>query len=231
MEIRSHVYRGLERPTPGFFAELDHLLRGITGRAGIYDKTFMAFTKHKGRKAARMRSADLSRMYRKAQGFMERYPCGLDDEVVRRRSKNKQRILQYFGATELEWEDWHWLTLTCTLTYPSTGTSSACGMGARTFPNIALSGITTNEPWGGEGRSSSPLPLNLCDEGFSSSLRPGKIPRRCSPSMEYDRPSLVLGRILLDSLQTKSMIGQWDGMVASTIFLVGYSGRHEPPHL
>jgi len=103
-------YRGLERPTPGFFSELDHLLRGITGRAGIYEKTFLAFTKHTGRKAARMRSADLSRMYRKAQAFMDRYACGLDDDVVRRRSKNKQRILDYFGATELEWEDWHWHT-------------------------------------------------------------------------------------------------------------------------
>jgi len=36
--------------------------------------------------------------------------------------------------------------------------------------------------------------------------------------MQYDRFSLVFGEILLGSLQSKSMIGKWDGMVASIFF-------------
>ena len=60
-----------ERPTVGFFfAEMEHLIRGITGATGIYDAELPAFSKHEGRKAARMRSGDLSRMGRTSQKFM-----------------------------------------------------------------------------------------------------------------------------------------------------------------
>ncbi|MGD9007781.1 MAG: KamA family radical SAM protein [Desulfobacteraceae bacterium] len=95
-------------PTTGFFAELDHLVRGIARRTGIYPNQAPAFIKHHGRKAARLRSADLSRLAKTGRRFMERYPCGLDPEVIRRRSRNKLRILKRFNATELEWNNWQW---------------------------------------------------------------------------------------------------------------------------
>ncbi|MBW2137770.1 MAG: KamA family radical SAM protein [Deltaproteobacteria bacterium] len=99
---------GLKRPGPGFYAELEALLKGITGKAGIYNEKEPAFLKYRGRKAAKMRSADLSRMGKKADRFMSRYLCGLDQEVIKRRDENKTRILGYFGASEAEWEDWRW---------------------------------------------------------------------------------------------------------------------------
>jgi lysine 2,3-aminomutase len=95
-------------PTPGFFAELDHLVRGIARRTGIYPDQAPAFVKHYGRKAARLRSADLSRLAKTCRRFMERYPSGLDHEVIRRRSRNKLRILKRFNATDLEWDNWQW---------------------------------------------------------------------------------------------------------------------------
>jgi len=98
----------LGKPSAGFFAELERLFRGISGKTGIYPIKAPAFTKHEGRKAAKLRSADLSRMARTAQKFLDRYPNGLDKSVIRRRSINKSRILKHFGATELEWEDWKW---------------------------------------------------------------------------------------------------------------------------
>ena len=98
----------LEKPSAGFFAELERLIRGIIGKTGIYPVNIPAFVKHEGRKAAKLRSADLSRMARTAQKFLDRYPNGLDKSVIRRRSINKSRILKHFGATELEWEDWKW---------------------------------------------------------------------------------------------------------------------------
>lgn len=97
-------------PHPGFFAELEHLLKGVTGSAGIYDEKVPSFAKHQGRKAARLRSADLSRMAQKSQKFMARYACGLDTAAIRRRSRNKTRILSYFNATDFEWEKWIWHT-------------------------------------------------------------------------------------------------------------------------
>jgi lysine 2,3-aminomutase len=97
-----------ERPTAGFFAELEHLIRGITGATGVYDAKSPAFSKHEGSKAARMRSADLSRMARTAQKFMNNYTSGLENDAVRRRSRNKARLIKLFGTTDLEWEKWNW---------------------------------------------------------------------------------------------------------------------------
>ncbi|MFH1993423.1 MAG: KamA family radical SAM protein [Pseudomonadota bacterium] len=101
---------GRPEPDPGFFAELEHLLKGVMGKTGIYDEKSPAFAKHEGRKAARLRSADLSRMARTANRFLERYACGLDPDVIRKHSRNKYRILKYFNATDLEWEKWTWHT-------------------------------------------------------------------------------------------------------------------------
>jgi lysine 2,3-aminomutase len=96
------------KPSPAFFAELDHLIKGMTGKTGIYDKKIPAFTKRQGASAAKMRSTDLSRMSRVADRHMQKYHCGLDNDAVRRRSRNKFRILRHFDATELEWEKWTW---------------------------------------------------------------------------------------------------------------------------
>ena len=95
-----------ERPTVGFFAEMEHLIRGITGATGIYDAKLPAFSKHEGRKAARMRSADLSRMGHTSQKFMNNYTSGLENDAVRRRSRNRARIINFYGVTDLEWEKW-----------------------------------------------------------------------------------------------------------------------------
>jgi len=102
--------KGIERPSPGFFAEIDHLVRGIVGKTGIYSERIPAFLKYEGRKAAKLRSSDLSSISRTVNKFLERYPCGLDKNIIRKRNINKSRILKYFGATELEWEDWKWHT-------------------------------------------------------------------------------------------------------------------------
>jgi lysine 2,3-aminomutase len=105
---KGHLAANQPAPTAGFFAELDHLVRGIAQRTRIYPNQVPAFIKHHGRKAARLRSADLSRMARSGRRFMERYASGLDPEVIRRRSRNKLRILKRFNATDLEWNNWQW---------------------------------------------------------------------------------------------------------------------------
>ncbi len=96
------------KPRPAFLAEMDHLMKGITCRSGIYDQKPPAFTKYQGAKAARLRSVDLSRMAKTAREQMEKYHCGLDNDALRRRSENKYRILKYFNATEWEWDEWPW---------------------------------------------------------------------------------------------------------------------------
>jgi len=96
------------KPSPGFFAELNHLLRGISGSAEVYPKSIPSFAKYNGVKAARLRSASLSKMAIEAKKFINRYPYGLDEEAKRRRYTNKHRILRYFKATDFEWTHWKW---------------------------------------------------------------------------------------------------------------------------
>ena len=99
---------GIQTPSPGFLAELEHLIRGVMCKTGIYQERPPVFVRHSGRKAATLRSSDLSRMARESIRFMDKYECGLDNNAIRRRSRNKYRLLNYFGATELEWEKYKW---------------------------------------------------------------------------------------------------------------------------
>ncbi len=98
------------QPSADFLAELEHLLRGITGQTGVYSEAIPAYLKHDGQRGAKLRSRDLSRMVKASDKFMDRYACGLDSKIVRKRSMNKARIMKHFGATELEWEKWKWHT-------------------------------------------------------------------------------------------------------------------------
>jgi len=98
----------IPQPSPGFFAELDHLIRGISGQADVYPETAPTFSKYRGTRAARLRSADLSRMAKEMAKFTQHYPSGLDDDAKRQRYDNKLRILRHFNATDFEWSDWKW---------------------------------------------------------------------------------------------------------------------------
>jgi len=102
--------KGIEKPSSDFYAELEHLVRGVSGKAEVYPKKIPDFAKKSGEQAARLRSKDLSQMAKKADSFLNRYPTGLDKEVKRKRSQNSQRILKYFNATEYEWGKWKWHT-------------------------------------------------------------------------------------------------------------------------
>jgi lysine 2,3-aminomutase len=103
-------FSSLASPTADFFAELEHLVRGVMGRTNIYPIAPPAYTKYEGKRAAKLRSADLSRMARDSKRFTDRYACGLENDVIRRRSNNRSRILQYFNATGRDWQRWKWHT-------------------------------------------------------------------------------------------------------------------------
>lgn len=108
--IHKEDLKGVQEPSPGFFAELEHLVKGVMGKTDIYSEKVPAFLNYEGGKAARLRSSDLSRMARTAQKFIDRYPCGLDEKVTRRRETNKNRILNHFRASNHDWGDWKWHT-------------------------------------------------------------------------------------------------------------------------
>jgi lysine 2,3-aminomutase len=108
--LHKENFEQIQMPGSGFFAELDHLIRGITGKTGVYTDKIPAFIKHKGKKAARMRSSNLSTMGKTVEKLIDRYPNGLDKDVIRKRNNNIARILKHFNATESDWENWKWHT-------------------------------------------------------------------------------------------------------------------------
>ncbi|THB72323.1 MAG: KamA family radical SAM protein [Desulfobulbaceae bacterium] len=96
--------------TPDFVEEISHLLKGISGKAGIYPDDPPSFLNLEGVDAARERSAYLSDMARQSERVMTGFYSGLDEELIRDRSRNKERIKSYFDVTDLEWDDWRWHT-------------------------------------------------------------------------------------------------------------------------
>lgn len=105
------VARGRERPdlSPAFWAEVIHICRGAYGRSKIYKK----LKKQKvdlleGREAAIERSKELDELWEQARLRTERYPHGLQPEVIQRRHANRRRILEVLEASLDQWNDWHW---------------------------------------------------------------------------------------------------------------------------
>ncbi len=95
-------------PSEGFLEEIRHILLSLEGKTRIYPNQKPAFLKYKGRMAARLRSSDLSQLTRRVSYYTKRYICGLSENVVEERLQNKKRILDFFQATQTEWEDWNW---------------------------------------------------------------------------------------------------------------------------
>jgi lysine 2,3-aminomutase len=93
----------------GFFEDMSHLLLAVRGESCLYtDKRTPRFVRLKGRKAAIERSRQLDRLYQDVKGYIERYPAGLDPEAVKRRERNRRRILELLGGSEKDWHDARW---------------------------------------------------------------------------------------------------------------------------
>jgi lysine 2,3-aminomutase len=94
----------------GFLMEFIYLFRALAGRANIYgeDDDTSDFFRLKGREAARRRMEVLDEIAEHMDRYLERYPSGLDQEVVERRRENRGRVLRALGATEAAWDDYEW---------------------------------------------------------------------------------------------------------------------------
>ncbi len=95
-------------PAEAFLLELEHLVKGITRRADIYPDTPPAFVSMEGREAAKVRSENLSEIARYTNEYIDRYPNGLDADMIRRRAENKISILKHLEAGESDWQNWAW---------------------------------------------------------------------------------------------------------------------------
>jgi lysine 2,3-aminomutase len=95
--------------TEGFIEEFRRLLLGVENRSGLYEKLEPSkFVKNKGREAATARSDDLDKLAGRIKNYTDRYPSGLDREMIKERSENRQRILDALGGSGDDWNEWRW---------------------------------------------------------------------------------------------------------------------------
>ena len=103
----------------GFLEEFIHLFKAMKGKADISSGwmrpllekdgvKIVDFSKIKGREAGISRSNYLDKLYEKVHNFIDRYPSGCDDKLIKEREGNRQKILDYFGASINDWNDYYW---------------------------------------------------------------------------------------------------------------------------
>ena len=108
-----------EEVSDGFLEEFIHLFKAMKGKAGISSGWLRPllekgsvkiadFAKIKGREAGTSRSNYLDKLYEKVHNFIDRYPSGCDDELIKEREENRQKILDYFAASLDNWDDYRW---------------------------------------------------------------------------------------------------------------------------
>lgn len=105
----------LERITPDFIMEMEHLFKSILGLSDMYSSDGKIRTeqepeyrKLQGRDAAIARSKFLDELAEYSESFIERYPSGLNKDVSQKRERNAKRILEFFGADEEDWRNYKW---------------------------------------------------------------------------------------------------------------------------
>lgn len=108
-----------EEVSDGFLEEFFHLFKAMKGKADISsgwmrpllekDGVKIAdFAQIKGREAGISRSNYLDKLYEKVHNFIDRYPSGCDVDLIKKREENRQKLLDYFGATINDWNDYYW---------------------------------------------------------------------------------------------------------------------------
>jgi len=104
----------LDRPrpdlSPAFFADLYYMILGLQGRGpgkAPADEELepSALT---GRRAAKERSRQLDTLWKNIEKRLSTYHHGLEPEVIAYRRKRSRKILKVLGASEKDWENWHW---------------------------------------------------------------------------------------------------------------------------
>lgn len=108
-----------EEVSDGFLEEFIHLFKAMEGKADISSGwlrpllekdgvKIVDFAKIKGREAGISRSNYLDKLYEKVHNFIDRYPSGCDDKLIKEREGNRQKMLDYFGASINDWNDYYW---------------------------------------------------------------------------------------------------------------------------
>jgi len=106
-------------PAPGFVEEFKHLLKAVNGQSGLSEGWLgpvlasegvepVNFAAIEGRAAGVARSDFLDHMNDKVAELVNRHPTGLDPDLVAKRERNRQKIIDFFDATLDHWYNHAW---------------------------------------------------------------------------------------------------------------------------
>lgn len=96
----------LSSVSKGFLAEFLYLFRGISGDLFVADKVDLFDST--GRAAGKARSKNLDRYAKLLANSFSKMKNGLDREIIEKRVKLKEKILNYFEASEGDWSNYKW---------------------------------------------------------------------------------------------------------------------------
>ncbi|MBI0581812.1 MAG: KamA family radical SAM protein [Methanomassiliicoccales archaeon] len=93
-----------------FVSDIMHIMKGTTGQPVLELQEAPDFSTLGGKEGGRLRSDYLDGMAGAVKEWTDEYPSGLEPLVIKKRVENRNRILDYLGATSDDWGDYVWHT-------------------------------------------------------------------------------------------------------------------------
>lgn len=89
-----------------FLVEFIFLLKGIHANSGITEDSFKLPSD--SREASQLRSGKLDEYAGRMNVHLKKHHTGLDREIKMRQKRNRKAILELFGASQHDWNDYRW---------------------------------------------------------------------------------------------------------------------------
>lgn len=102
--------------TDAFLEEFRHLFIAMAGKTG-YSKGWLGrkigvpdvdFSRFKNREAGIRRSEYLDGMWRVMKSYLKKYPSGLEEHIIEKRKRQREKLMEYWGIDEDDWFDYKW---------------------------------------------------------------------------------------------------------------------------
>lgn len=95
-----------ENLSDAFLEDVYRLLSGVVGKAGVYKPEPESTLS--GREAGIARSEALNEMCRESDAQIEKFRCGLEEDIVALRKENRRRIQVHFSCSDEQFSDYQW---------------------------------------------------------------------------------------------------------------------------
>lgn len=103
-KIYKNDKKTIDEVDKGFLLEILYLIRGMNGKFHISNSSILSFEQINAELRCKILDGYSKEMFKHFKKFKK----GTDKEIVENREKVKNKILEYFSATEEDWKDYKW---------------------------------------------------------------------------------------------------------------------------